>query len=113
MRSPSQATPIRALNTAWVANKTPARRGPSRFMAANKAVSPIKIPTSPLSAITAHASGVNVRQPPLTASTAHSIKATIDMRQRVKAKAPKWRAGMTEVTLPTAQQPAAPRANKS
>ena len=37
-------------NKAWDANKTPLRRGPKRFMQANKAVSPMKIPIKPDSA---------------------------------------------------------------
>jgi hypothetical protein len=39
--------------------------------------------------------------------------ATSNMRQRVNANAPRCRAGDTESTLPSAQQAAAPKANKS
>jgi hypothetical protein len=35
------------------------------------------------------------------------------MRQRVKANAPRWRDGVTDITLPSAQQAAAPSAKKS
>ncbi len=52
MRSPSRQKPSSAPNMAWVANSTPERLGPSRFMAANRAVSPTKMPIRPLRAIT-------------------------------------------------------------
>jgi hypothetical protein len=35
------------------------------------------------------------------------------MRQRVKAKVPKWLAGVADITLVKAQQTAAPRASRS
>jgi hypothetical protein len=45
--SPKNTQAKHAENKAWEANKTPLRRGPNRFMQANKAVSPMKIPIKP------------------------------------------------------------------
>ncbi len=82
-------------------------------MAEKSAVSPMKIPTRPLTAMTPQAWASKCCQLPLKPTTAQSIKATISMRQRVKANAPKCRAGVTDITLPTAQQAAAPKASRS
>ena len=51
MRSPKTTKPRSALNTALVANRMPARRGPRRFIAENRAVSPTNMPIKPLIAI--------------------------------------------------------------
>ena len=45
--SPSNHQAKSAENRAWQANSTPLRRGPRRFMQANKAVSPMKMPIKP------------------------------------------------------------------
>jgi len=71
------------------------------------------MPISPLRPMTPQAWASKLCQLPLKATTAQSMNATINMRQRVNAKAPKWRDGITAMTLPSAQQAAAPRASRS
>ena len=112
-QSPNTQTPNKAPNTAWVANSTPVRRGPRRFMAANRAVSPIKMPTKPLKDIIAQDDSGTDCQVPDSKVMPQRISATRNMRQRVNANAPRCRAGETDKILLLAQQAAAPSASQS
>ena len=55
----------------------------------------------------------NVCQLPLYRATDHNNRLAKVMRQRVKAKAPKWVEAVADIRLPTAQQAAANRARYS
>ena len=55
----------------------------------------------------------SVTQPPLTAAISHNMIAAHNIRQRVKAKAPKWLEAVADNKLPTAQHTAANKAKYS
>jgi hypothetical protein len=111
--SPNNHHAKKAENPAWVANSTPERRGPKRFMQANKAVSPKKIPIRPETP--SHSQALLAKEPqlPLCQAKAHKSALANNMRQRLKANAPKRCAGGAENKLENAQQPAAIRAMAS
>jgi hypothetical protein len=111
--SPSHHHASTAENPAWVAKSTPERRGPKRFMHANKAVSPKKIPIRPETPSHSQALLANEAHVPLCQARAHKSALANNMRQRLNANAPKRWAGGAENKLEKAQQPAAIRARAS
>jgi hypothetical protein len=111
--SPKKTQAKHAENKAWEANKTPLRRGPNRFMQANKAVSPMKMPINPDKANHATLGPSKLRHSPVYKATAHSKTRAKNKRQRVKEKAPNWLAAVAENKLPKAQHKAAKAAKYS
>jgi hypothetical protein len=111
--SPKNSQANRAENKAWGANKTPLRRGPKRFMQANKAVSPMKMPIKPDKANQATLGPSKLRHSPVYKAKAHSNVSAKNKRQRVKEKAPNWLAAVAENKLPKAQHKAAKAAKYS
>ena len=81
--SPNSQRPSKAEKRAWQENSRPLRLGPSRFMQANRAVSPTKMPISPDSASRGRALWVRVCQPPVARLAEPSIRLTSNMRQRL------------------------------
>jgi hypothetical protein len=81
--SPKNTQAKHAENKAWDANKTPLRRGPNRFMQANKAVSPTKIPIKPDKANHATLDRSKLRHSPVYKATAHNKTKAKNKRQRV------------------------------
>ena len=81
--SPNSQSPSRAEKSAWQENSKPLRLGPSRFMQANRAVSPTKMPMSPDNASSGRALSVRVCQPPVTRLALASIRLTRNIRQRL------------------------------
>ena len=111
--SPRNNQASSAENIAWVANSTPERRGPRRFMQANSAVSPMKMPTTPERPSRPTAAASRSRQPPPAKASAQRIALANSMRQRLKANAPRRCAGGAEKRLDTAQLAAATTASAS
>ena len=91
----------------------PRRRGPSRFMQTNRAVSPIKMPINPDSTNSATPSLGRLRQPPVASAAPHSTTLANAMRHRVKANAPMRAEADAENKLAAAQQAAASKAISS
>ena len=99
--------------SACVAKITPERRGPSRFMHAKSAVSPIKMPIRPETTRRPTAGPSRLRHCPVKAASAHKSVSAKNSRQRVKANAPMRLEALAEKMLPTAQQRAASAARIS
>ena len=111
--SPKNNQASKVENKACEANSTPLRRGPSRFMQANKAVSPMKIPIKPDKASKPTLAPSRVRHCPVKAVKAHSKVRAKNKRQRVKANAPMRLDAAAENKLPTAHDKAASAAKSS
>ena len=111
--SPRKNQASTAEKSACVANSTPERRGPSRFMQANRAVSPMKMPIRPETTRRPTAGPSRLRHWPVKAASAHKSVSAKKRRQRVKANAPMLLDALAEKRLPTAQQRAASAARIS
>jgi hypothetical protein len=111
--SPKNNHASKAEKRACVANKTPERRGPNRFMHTNNAVSPTKMPIQLDTDNHATLSHVSSGQRPTYKAPPQSKIMAKNKRHRVKAKAPIAVDALAENKAPTAQQPEAMAANNS